>query len=137
MNNGKNPAQNQATWLAGYRDQLAKEYPGFNLVQYDTTRLPRGIQQLEAAAKDPQLAKTDAGKGLILYLAARQQAMDAGMQSYKLTTQHSIFTANAALPLREWLRNTANDITQSHPDFGPMYEQLFSHEMKFDPTVGR
>jgi hypothetical protein len=66
MNNGKNPAQNQATWLAGYRDQLAKEYPGFNLVQYDTTRLPRGIQQLEAAAKDPQLAKTDAGKGLIL-----------------------------------------------------------------------
>lgn len=129
QNGGRPPDKPQRDWLAAYRKKLGTYFPGFDTfaaAPYNTTkRRASAIQQLQAAAKDPIVQKTEAGQGLIAYLDARQQAINQAVAGGGTTP----FQAKAGQPLRYWLRAQAAQIIQDHPDFKPMWDDLFSREM--------
>jgi hypothetical protein len=130
--NGGDPLDSgQKEILSIFNDSLKDQYPGYKTVTYDTSRLPTAIDELTAAAKDPKLASSDAGKGLNAYLNIRDEAMVLALGlGYKTP-----FRAGGALFIREWMRGAALDIVRQHPSFGPMWEQIWSHELKSDPQL--
>ena len=131
-NNGRSLDQAQSDWLAQYKEKLAENYPGFDsfLAQpYDNQkRRNTAIQELIAGSKDAKLAKTDAGQGLVDYLGFRQQAIDQSRSDGYRTP----FQAQALASLRQWLRDAGNAIIARHPDFRPMFEQVWDNEMRSD-----
>jgi hypothetical protein len=82
-----------------------------------------------SASKDPKVAGTDAAAGLRDYLHFRQQAIDVAVNDYGVKTP---FKANGAEPLRDWLRRAAAAIIKLRPNFGPQWDQIWSHEMVDD-----
>lgn len=128
QNQGISVTSAQQDWLSQYRSALEQHYPGFNLVPFDDKRLPRAIAELTKAANDPSVAGTDAAAGLQAYLHYRDQAI-AASAGYGAKTP---FKAKATVPLRDWLRGAAKAIIAKHPDFAPMWNQIFSHELAVD-----
>jgi hypothetical protein len=132
QNGGIAPDKGQQQWLSDYRATLKQAFPGFDTFlasPYDTTkRRNDAINQLQSAASDPIIAKTDAGQGLAQYLqyraAALQQAV-AGTGKANATP----FQSKAGQAIRFWLRSQAAQIILDHPDFKPMWDDLFSREM--------
>lgn len=129
QNGGLPPDKPQRDWLAAYRKKLEGYFPGFDTFAaspYDTQkRRNDAINQLQAAAKDPVVQQTDAGQGLITYLDARNQAIDRAVAGGGKTP----FQSKAGQALRFWLRAQAAEIVQQHPDFKPMWDDVFSREM--------
>jgi hypothetical protein len=122
------PSKSDREWLGRIRDLLVQKYPGYEPTPVDMGKTDRKIRALQELADDPAVAETDAAAGLKLYLAAREKALDSadnlGLSSFA--------QAKKAQAIRDWLRNIGDLITQAHPDFAPMYEQVFDREMKKD-----
>lgn len=122
-------------WLSTVRTAIAAEYPGFGekLGLAERAKFPQVLEQLEEAATDEKVLETDAGKGLVLYLAARQKALgQLAAISTKGRPIKGIGSAKAARPIREWLRQVAAAIGEEHPDFAPLFEQSLSREFTAD-----
>lgn len=119
-------------WLSSVRVALMDDFPGYNPEGLTVNDVPARIAELERAAKNPKLAKTDAGRGISLYLQARGKALAAARDS-GLTGGFA--QANSARPIRDWLRGVADAISQEHPDFAPAYDGLLSREFKDDAPV--
>lgn len=116
------------TYLADFRQGLAKDFPGFDEQGFDTRAIPNVVAELERASKDPELARTPAGKGLAEYLDTR----DAAISAAKGAGLRSPFTAKKAIGLRAYMRSDVQDILKRYPEFRPMWEQVFSHELTDD-----
>ncbi|HUP68492.1 MAG TPA: hypothetical protein VM142_01630 [Acidimicrobiales bacterium] len=121
-----NAAQRQ--WLAEVRDEIAKEYPGYDPFPRDLGKIPRLIRELETIVGDRAVAATDAGQGVALYLKARAKALEAA-KGLELVHFNK---AKRARHLRDWLREIAHDIAEEHPDFAEIYERVFEREMTDD-----
>lgn len=128
-NGGRAPDKPQQKWLSDYRAVLKKAFPGFDTYTaspYDTrARRTQAIDELQKAAKDSALTSTDAGAGMVQYLALRQRAIDQAVAGGGKTP----FQAKAGQALRMWLRAQAARIIQVHPGFQPMWNDVFSREM--------
>lgn len=124
-------------WLRQVREAIAAKYPGFGetLGLAERAKFPQVLAQLEEAAADPLVADTEAGKGLALYLAAREKALASAralvVNGKPLT---GFGKAKAARPIREWLQAVAAALGERHPDFAPLFDQALSREFEADDT---
>jgi hypothetical protein len=128
---GERPSKEQRTWLSQVRDAIEGRYPGYSPMPTTLGNTDRTITKLIAAANDPALASTEAGRGLVEYLRVREEAL-AVAQSRGLTTFKS---ARTAADLRFALRSHAEQLAVEFPDFGAMFERTFNREMVADEEV--
>jgi len=73
------------------------------------------------------LKSTDAGKGLMMYIEAREQAIGQGKALG--FTKSSFKTARGLNNLRWYLRDTAEYIISQHPDFQYIWNSYFKQEL--------
>jgi hypothetical protein len=114
-------------YLRAVKAKLSDKYPGYTGMPNNLAKGAGTIAELQRASQDPTLARTDAGQGLSMYLAARDQAT-AVAQAGGLGGFQS---AKRAQPLRDWLTSVAAKITEAHPDFGVaggMWDRVLSRE---------
>lgn len=124
---GPDPTDEDRAWLRDIESQIRREYPGFGDRMGVAERAdPETVMlELESAVQDDRILDTDAGKGLALYMRARQKIVDyAHDEGYA-----GINSAQALAGDREWLSGIGNDIAIEHPDFGPLWDQVLSREV--------
>jgi hypothetical protein len=119
------PNDEQAAYLRRLRKQLGEEFPGYGDTEIDFTKTDRLIVELEDAANDPRLRRTQAGVALRQYLARRNDAI-AQAEADGLA---SPWDAKRAQPLRDWLNEWGEEYADKYPAFVPMWDRVFSHEV--------
>jgi hypothetical protein len=128
---GPSPNAQQRLLLRQLRERLRDDFPGFSMDipgVASKTDLTTAIAELRRGLTVPDLAESDAGQGLRLYLRAR----DAAQARAEQLGLASFTGARRAEPLRLLLRAAADDILRTHPGFGLMWDQVFSREMTDD-----
>jgi hypothetical protein len=128
---GPRPTLEQRQWLSQLRDAIEQEYPGYSPMPTTLGATDRTVTKLIAASRDPALAATDAGRGLAIYLDAREEALQIA-RTRGLTTFKS---AKSATDLRSALRAFAEQIAEQYPDFGEMFERTLDREMVADDVA--
>lgn len=127
---GSNPTQAQQDWLDTTKATLLKQYPGFEPTPRDIAKVPRMVEQISSAMNDPRLTSTPAGQAAKIYLVARDKAIEAA----KASGDKTFMTAKGQAGTRDWLRKIGAALVQAQPEFGDMWDQVFSREMKQDET---
>lgn len=114
-------------WLSAARDKLAAMYPQFGLKSNppDQGTVAQQMQRLQAAVQDPEVTATPAGQGLVLYMQAREKALEAA----KAQGFATFASAKSAANIRTWLQNVAAQIIAVDPDFQTIYQRVLVHEM--------
>lgn len=122
---GPKPSKEQREWLAAWKDQLYKEYPGFlTNSKFDPNAFPRKIEQMRQMVLDPELQNNDTAQALGQYLAYRDKAvLQAEAAGYKS------LGSDAAQPLRDWLSSIAFALSQEVPEFARIYDRELSYEV--------
>jgi hypothetical protein len=125
-------------WLAQVRTQIAAEYPGFDgwvsqriAEQHPTAE--QTITELRDAVNNPELAQTDAGRGIIKYLSAITVAEQLVTQLPGNVRRYQ--QAKSAAPIRALLRSAAREIIAQHPDFARVWTGVFERELAEDEGV--
>lgn len=114
-------------WLSGVRDEIAKEFPGFDqeLQLTQRAKLEDVMAELSRAAEDPRLSRTEAGQGVRLYLTARARALEA-LEEDGLKT----FGGKRAAGYRDWLSQMGEAIAAEVPDFADLFDSILRRELK-------
>lgn len=123
---GPKPNEEQRARLRELRQALAEDFPGYSTAFSNDT--PALIEDLKRAAADPVLGSTDAGRGLQVWLRAR----DAAEQSAQARFGTSWTRADKAAPLRDSMRALADMLGEDFPGFTEVYEQVLEREMVAD-----
>jgi hypothetical protein len=113
------------------RMQLKKQYPGWGYD--DIPGVGRGasveviIEEFYNWKNNPILSESEAGKGLALYLKARDNAK---MESERLGYGPESFrTARALGNIRLYLNDYANYVIEQYPDFQYIWNSYFKREL--------
>lgn len=130
---GDRPSRRQKEALDRLQSTLMKEYPGYNPKIYNPSKVPLYVQELEKAVNDPRVKRTEAGKGLALYLAARSAAMQRS--AARKLDPDSFATAKRNRDLREKLRRWADAVMEQHPGFKPLWDRVFERELVEDSPL--
>jgi hypothetical protein len=122
-------------WLAAYRDELMRVYPGYNRAVPGVPKRadPTTIIDTELAKwyTEPRLLNTEVGRGLVIYLGLREQAKrqseahglrPMSFSSAKVTTRY----------IRDWLRLSAERISRRYPKFRVLWERILKAELRED-----
>lgn len=132
----------QRAILAAYKKTLIDQYPGYGDSLYGGLGLPARSEApllvIEArnALDNPTVKDTDAGKGLAAYMKIHDQ-VDEAWKALGYSSGSWATSSNAtAIGLRQFMRTTGATITESHPLFGPLMENVFEREMKDDTDPG-
>lgn len=125
---GDRPNQMQREWLDKVKTELLQKYPGFEPMPRDIGRGFRQIQELQQAVSDPKLANTQVGIGLKSYFRVRDQAIEAAQNAGLRDHTQSV----KMVAVRNWLRNAADKISDSIPEFQPLWDQILRRELKDD-----
>ena len=128
---GDRPSAAQRDWLRKVKDAIREEYPGYAAAPAGLVDNELLVKQALRAASNDTLARTDAGQGLQAYILMRDKALDIARKQGLETFGRSDKTR----PVREWLRAMADAISEEHPDFAPLFEEVLSREM-VDDEVG-
>ena len=108
-----------------YKAQLAvlnKAYKVVGQGQNSNNNSDHTINELRLALRHPELANTEAGRGMDVYLQLRDNALAA-------SSGDSLSGASDA-PLRAWLRQQGQDLANSYPEFKTVWAQVFESEVK-------
>jgi hypothetical protein len=129
------PGPVSSLFLSRVREQLAVEYPGFDgwvsrSLWEKKPQTAELIGELRQAVLNPAVAQTDAGRGAIKYLSAIDAAR--GMVGMLPGNVKHYQQAKAARPIRDFLRFTARQIIEEHPDFARLWTQVFERELAED-----
>lgn len=127
------PNAAQEDWLRTIKDAVGKEYPGYIAAPPDLAKTPKLIKQALNAANNPALKDTDAGQGMQLYAAARQKAIESARAMQP--PLESFDKSPRAAGIREWLRQVAGAITEEHPDFANIFDNLLTRELPDEPEA--
>jgi hypothetical protein len=122
-------SKEQKAVLRELKGLLAEDYPGYSTSFSNDT--PALLEDLKRAARDPQLGKTDAGKGLQIWLQARDAA-EAGAQARFGVSWR---TAGAAREIRDTMRALADELSSDFPGFANIYERVLEREMGDDDQM--
>lgn len=125
---GDSPSADDAEWLREIKNQLMTEYPGYNATTLEKKNPKAIVLELRAALKNPILAKTDAGKGLALYMEARGKAEAEA----KNRGRAGFGSSDDTRDIRDWLRDVSLEIEQQHPGFSKLWDLALSKELKND-----
>lgn len=116
----------EAKRLREYKQELVSRYPGYDPAS--TTSPEVLIDKLKNAVNDPVLGNTPAGKATVLYLQAREQAEEFAQRKYKAGFKRS----QAAAPIRERMRQYAEQLSSEYDGFGDLFQRSFEREMVDD-----
>jgi hypothetical protein len=108
-----------------YKAQLAvlnKAYKVVGQAPNSNNNNDHTINELRLALRHPELANTEAGRGIDVYLQLRDNALAA-------SSGNSLGGAGDA-PLRAWLRQQGEDLGHSYPEFKTAWAQVFESEVK-------
>jgi hypothetical protein len=122
---GDYPTADERQYLSDYKSWLTTHYPGYGDQTPNYNELPSLVRELSATVKNPELAKTDAGKGLAMYLKARQGVIDDA-RSNGITGWTS---ARASQDGRSYLADYGKWLTTQHPGFKQMWDWVWSREV--------
>lgn len=127
---GRNDPQAQL-WITMVRDDIAREYPGFDSYVGLTPRpkTEQLIEELRAAVADPRFADLETVKATRLYLDAADTAEFLAQQIPGVKHYRS---AKKARGLRDALRVTASEISARYPEFVRVWINVFSRELADD-----
>jgi len=112
------------------RMELKERYPGWGNPLVGTpvkASREQVIDEFYRWKNNEFLKSTDAGKGLMMYLEARDQAIAQGEALG--FTKTSFQSARALSNLRWFLRDTAEFIISEHPDFQYIWNSYFKQEL--------
>lgn len=126
MGDKVNTAQRQ--WLAGYKQALQTQYPGFATYNAGTPDLDVKVAQLRKAAESKQMESNDTAIGVRAYLTLRDAALSEVKTRGGSAGGTNPFAGDKYADLREWLDNGATAIIRQHPDFERVYTNLLSAE---------
>lgn len=127
-----NPTPEQEAWLASVKDELRDDYPGFGVVT--EMKLPKQLQQLEAASNDPEIQNLPAGEALVVYLARRDEVI-ALQQSEGVSTSTKVTTAAGGRVWRDWLRDVGADLAADYEGFDRIWRDILSRELPIEEAV--
>jgi hypothetical protein len=125
-------------WLRMVKDQLIANYPGFG---FDVPGIEAGVAteairlELERWPESEFLMATQAGRGLRLYLQARQTALTVAAERHGVS-KNGFGTALSTGYLREWLGRVAQWIAMNtgeqgiNPDFVALGERAYANEVE-------
>jgi hypothetical protein len=125
---GNSTTKAEQDWLNDVADGIRAEHPGWGDEAGTLNKANEQIMvdELYRAVDNPDLAGTDAVKGLRLYLMARDKALafaqDNGVEGFD--------KANSMADTRLWLNDIATEIVDLHPDFAPIWDFVLSHETR-------
>lgn len=115
----------ERSYLANYRKEIAKKYPGFGQSQYDPNETPRRITALFDAARRDDLADNPVAKAARYYEqirgAALTEARNRGYESLK---------SPKLADLHDYLRDYADILIEDNPEFARVFERLLSQELE-------
>lgn len=126
------------TLLAAKKQELMGRYPGYADSLYGGTGLPGRpeapllIGELQKAVNDPTVKDTDAGRGLVAYMQTRDRIDKAWVAAGYKTGTWAQNQSPSALALRSMLRQYGTQVANDHPQFGPLFEDVFLREMRDD-----
>ena len=120
---GAYPTGPQQKKLAGYRESLAKQYPGFKEnVEFTVGKLPNQILDLEKMVQDKRLGDNGLVDPLKQYLSVRTRLLArAGGKSFK---------SQKAQDARESLYAYGNQIAAQNAQFARIWQRLLSAEVE-------
>lgn len=137
-NGGKPADAGQRAWLAMKKQELIDRYPGYADSLYGGSGLPSRPDakllalEAEKAANDPTVQSTDAGKGLSTYLNLQAKVDEQWVAQGFAAGSWQMANGEWAIQLRTWLRGKGVSIQGQHPQFGPLFEDVFDRAMKVD-----
>jgi hypothetical protein len=112
------------------RMDLKEQYPGWGNPLVGTpikASRDQVIDEFYRWQNNEFLKNTEAGKGLMMYIEAREQAIQQGKDLG--FTKTSFKTARSLSHLRWFLRDTADYIISEHPDFQYIWNAYFKQEL--------
>lgn len=116
--------QSQRDYLANYKQQIVKKYPGFGEMDFDPTETGRNIEKLFEAAKTEKLQDNGVAKAVQYYEKIRNAALqEANNRGYT-----SLKSADLS-DLHEYISSYADVLIQETPDFAKVYDRLLSQEI--------
>jgi hypothetical protein len=145
-NNGKPLNNAQNAWLRDQKQALIDKYPGYAESMYGGNSLPARPDALKLLVPEtlkllnnPAVRGTDAGQGLALLAPFLEQANQGWQSSHRdpstqAPTGWYTATSQYAADIRAWVRAQGAAIEQLHPNFGPLFDNVFDRAMYADPT---
>lgn len=124
------PSREQSAWLADIRSQIQQQFPGSTPGSYggDEQQVQR-LAELELAANDPKLSKTELGEALGIYFKARDEANRSALRNPKGKSS-SISSSKETQKLRDWLYDVAHELAAEYDGFSEAWDQVLSREFK-------
>jgi hypothetical protein len=121
---GPNLNKQSRDYLANYRKEIIKKYPGYGEMQFDPMKTPKDIEKLFQAAKMDSLKNNKTAEAVNYYEQIRNAALEEAnrrgfqsLQSEKLSDLH------------EYLNSYAESIITKYPDFARVFDRLLSREI--------
>lgn len=115
----------QRAYLAQYREEIKKRYPGFAQMEFDPNKLQRQIDLLFQASKRDDLQNNSTAQALNYYEKIRSQALaEANRRGF--TTLKSEKLSD----LQEYLYSYAQALIEKYPEFARVYDRVLSQEIE-------
>ena len=117
--------------LYGLKEALRREHPGYGMqLAGNVQKITLDQQLLEFDRWTPEMFKTDAGKGVKLWLAARATAQAEGMKLGHSRDWWKTSSDWQAIQLRQELEVIAAATYTKYPAFMMVYTGVFAHELQ-------
>jgi hypothetical protein len=113
-------------WLREIKQELTREYPGYNRKPFDDKKVPNQIRELAAAIDEPTVSSTPVARGIRAYMEQRQLAQEEA----EARGLAGFGTAKSAADLREWLREWGAEYAKKYRGFDEVFNRVFVRELK-------
>lgn len=124
---GPYPTTEQRDYLRMVRQDLQQRFPGYAYQPMVFNRLESQITQIQAAVGDDILDGNPVAEATRIYLDARDKALQEA-----LTRGFTSLGGKKVADLRGWLRNVADGIIVSYPEFERIYDRVLFNEIDLD-----
>lgn len=124
------PERQRAVKLADIRRQIREQFPGSTPGAYsgDDEQVAR-LAELELAAKNPTLSKTDLGKALDRYFAKRDELNREVAKNPKFKSA-SFTSSKETARYRDQLYDFVDDLSAEYDGFAKAWDEVLSREFK-------
>ena len=124
-----NPSDEDRAWYDSVVDWTYRHYPGYNDPQGQVSRTKFEVveRELGKAVKDKSITKTEAGKALAQYWAARNQVLAVAKNNGLKT-----INGNALAADRQWLFDGGQFLARQYPDFKAIWNRWLRSEVEPD-----
>jgi len=121
---GPNLNKQSQDYLANYKKEIIKKYPGFGEMQFDPMKTPKDIEKLFQAAKMDTLKNNKTAEAVNYYEKIRNAALEeANRRGFKSLQSDKLGD------LHEYLNSYAESIIAKYPDFARVFDRLLSREI--------